>query len=79
MPTSGAEKPNGSWGFEYSYPLYFNDGTSAGTEMGYFSRRVVGTRKINCFLSGLRGQEALNDLVKACNSIAAAPPRVSAK
>lgn len=65
------EKPGGSWEFEYSYPLYFQDGTSAGTEMGYFSRKVVGGKKYNCLLSGL-SQKKLDAVIEACDSIAPA-------
>ena len=65
------EKPGGSWDFEYSYPLYFQDGTSAGTEMGYFSRKVVGGKKYNCLLSGL-SQAKLDAVITACDSIAPA-------
>jgi hypothetical protein len=66
------QKPGGSWDFEYSYPLYFQDGTSAGTEMGYFSRKVVGGKKYNCLLSGLGSQKALDAVISACDSIAPA-------
>ena len=62
---------NGAWEFEYSYPLYFQDGTSAGTEMGYFSRKVVGGKKYNCLLSGL-SQKKLEAVIEACESIAPA-------
>ena len=65
------EKPGGSWEIEYSYPLYFNDGSSAGTEMGYFSRKVVGGKKYNCLLSGL-SQKKLEAVIDACDSIAPA-------
>jgi hypothetical protein len=65
------EKPGGAWEFEYSYPLYYQDGTSAGTEMGYFSRKVVGGKKYNCLLSGL-SQKKLEAVITACDSIAAA-------
>lgn len=65
------EKPGGAWEFEYSYPLYFQDGTSAGTEMGYFSRKVVGGKKYNCLLSGL-SQKKLDAVITACDSITVA-------
>lgn len=65
------EKPGGAWEFEYSYPLYFQDGTSAGTEMGYFARKVVGGKKYNCLLSGL-SQKKLDAVIDACESIAPA-------
>lgn len=65
------EKPSGAWDFEYSYPLYYQDGTSAGTEMGYFSRKVVGGKKYNCLLSGL-SQKKLEAVIDACDSIAPA-------
>ncbi len=72
------EKPGGSWAFEYSYPLYYQDGTSAGTEMGYFSRVVVGGKKYNCLLSGL-SQKKLEAVISACDSIAVAKNVASAK
>ncbi len=65
------EKPGGNWEFEYSYPTYFESGASAGTEMGYFSRKVVGGKKYNCLLSGL-SQKELDAVIDACDSIAAA-------
>ncbi|GEM_PF-2871766 len=72
------EKPGGAWAFEYSYPLYYQDGTSAGTEMGYFSRVVVGGKKYNCLLSGL-SQKKLEAVISACDSIVAAKNVASAK
>lgn len=60
--------PNGGWEFEFSYPEYYTDGTRAGTSMGYFSRRVVGGKKINCFISGV-SDKVLTDVLKACQSV----------
>lgn len=63
-----ADLPNGGWEFEFSYPEYFTDGTRAGTSMGYFSRRVVGGKKVNCFISGI-SDKVMNDVLKACQSV----------
>lgn len=60
--------PNGGWEFEFSYPEYYTDGTRAGTSMGYFSRRVVGGKKVNCFISGV-SDKLMSDVLKACQSV----------
>lgn len=67
------QKPDGSWEFEYVSTVYLADGSRAGQEFGYFSRRNIGKKKINCLISGLWGEKALTGVVKVCQGMAAAP------
>ncbi len=63
--------PNGAWDFEYSYPIYYQDGTRGGTEMGYFSRKVISGKKINCLIAGT-SEAGLGKVIDACKTVAMA-------
>lgn len=65
------QQANGEWDFEYSYPIYFTDGSRGGNQMGYFSRKVVQGKKYNCFIAGIT-EKRLGDIVKTCATIAKA-------
>lgn len=64
-------KPDGTWEFEFSYPIYSTEGQRMGSEMGYFSRKLVGGKKLNCFISGIDDTQ-VNQVATACAKLASA-------
>jgi hypothetical protein len=61
----------GTFEFEFSYPVYYNDGTRGGNQMGYFARKNVSGKKVNCFISGL-SDRGISRVVEACKTVATA-------
>ncbi len=62
---------NGTWDFEYSYQIYNTDGTRGGTGMGYFARKVVAGKKLNCLIAGA-SEAGLGKVIEACKTVASA-------
>lgn len=61
----------GTFEFEFSHPTSFTDGTRVGSERGYFARKNVGGKQVNCLISGV-SDSALSRVIEACKTVATA-------